>query len=53
MKRTVQVYLGDTARNVGSLRFDAQGARRVPASNTTPTGLLPRTTSPLNRACRS
>lgn len=28
MKRSVQVYLGDAARHVGTLRFDAQGARQ-------------------------
>jgi hypothetical protein len=27
MKRTVTVWLGDSARQVGALRFDAQGAR--------------------------
>jgi serine/threonine-protein kinase HipA len=28
MKRTVAVWLGDTARQVGTLRFDVQGARQ-------------------------
>jgi serine/threonine-protein kinase HipA len=28
MKRTVTVWLGDSARQVGTLRFDAQGARQ-------------------------
>ena len=28
MKRTIQVYLGDDARRVGTLHFDAVGARQ-------------------------
>jgi hypothetical protein len=28
MKRTIGVFLGDTPRRVGTLRFDAQGARQ-------------------------
>ncbi|MGQ0836428.1 MAG: type II toxin-antitoxin system HipA family toxin [Gammaproteobacteria bacterium] len=28
MKRTIAVFLGDTARQVGTLRFDVQGARQ-------------------------
>jgi serine/threonine-protein kinase HipA len=31
MKRTISVFLGDTPRRIGTIRFDSQGARQSAA----------------------